>query len=481
MARERIAIAILGLGGQGGGVLADWIVQLGDKNGYVAQGTSVPGVAQRTGSTVYYVEMMPAGGPAEPVLALMPVPGDVDIAIASELMETGRAILRGFVAKDRTTLIGSTHRIYAISEKSAMGDGRASAERILTAARERAKSFIGFDMDAAAERAGCPISAILFGALAGSGALPFPRAVFEAAIRAGGKAVDANLAGFDAGYAAAQGGNEETWAVEAAASPPTSAAGQALVARIHSELPESAYAFAIEGVRRLMDYQDEAYARLYLDRLGSIPSGDGALIAEAARHLALWMAYEDTIRVADLKIRASRFARVREEVRAAPDQIVRVTEYMHPRLEEVCETLPAGLGRRILASKRLSNWLHPFFAKGRHVETTGLRWFLMLNLLAGFRRWRRKSLRYAVEHARIEAWLELVRAAARDSALALELTKCQQLIKGYGDTFARGLANYDRIVARYRTGGVDAGALRRLREAALADEDGEALDLALAG
>lgn len=482
MDRRRIAIAILGLGGQGGGVLADWIVQLGERNGYVAQGTSVPGVAQRTGSTVYYVEMMPAGGPAEPVLALMPVPGDVDIAIASELMETGRAILRGFVTGDRTTLIGSTHRVYAISEKSAMGDGRASAERILATARERAKQFIGFDMEAAAERAGCPISAILFGALAGSGALPFPRAAFEAAIRAGGKAVEANLAGFDTGYAAAQGEHEKTQAEVAASPAASSAAGQALAARIHAELPEAAQAFAVEGVRRLMDYQDAAYARLYLDRLGSIPSGDGALIAEAARHLALWMAYEDTIRVADLKVRASRFARVRDEVRAAPDQIVRVTEYMHPRLEEVCETLPAGIGRRILASKRLSTWLHPFVARGRHVETTGLRWFLMLNLLAGFRRWRRSSLRYALEQARIEAWLELVREAApRDPALALELAKCQQLIKGYGDTFARGLGNYDRIVARYRAGGLDAAGVRGLREAALADEDGDALGLALAG
>lgn len=482
MERQRIAIAILGLGGQGGGVLADWIVQLGQTNGHVAQGTSVPGVAQRTGSTVYYVEMMPKSGPADPVLALMPVPGDVDIAIASELMETGRAILRGFVSRDRTTLIGSTHRIYAISEKSAMGDGRASTERILEAARERAKRFIGFDMHAAGERSGSAISAILFGALAGSDALPFPRAAFEDAIRTGGKAVDANLAGFAAGFDAARGRAEAAPVGETALPTPTSTAGRALVARIRSGLPAAAHDFAIEGARRMMDYQDERYAWLYVDRLAGIPSSHGELIAEIARHLALWMAYEDTIRVADLKLRASRFARVREEVRAAPGQIVRVTEYMHPRLEEICETLPAGIGRRVLASKRLSKWLHPLFSKGRHVETTSLRWFAMLSLLACFRRWRRKSLRYALEQARIEDWLALVRqATTRDPALAVELAKCQQLIKGYGDTFARGLAKYDRIVARYRAGGLDATGVRRLREAALADEDGEALDLALAG
>lgn len=474
-ARERITIAVLGLGGQGGGVLADWIVQLGARNGFVAQGTSVPGVAQRTGATVYYIEMFPAGCATPPVLALMPVPGDVDIVVASELMEAGRAILRGFVSKN-TLLIGSTHRVYAIDEKSAMGDGRASGERIIAAAHERADRFIGFDMDAAADRAGSVISSIMFGALAGSGALPFPRAAFEDAIRAGGKAIEANLRGFADGFDMAQGKAEAAAAtIDRAA--PTTDAGRALLARIETKLPAAAHDFAIEGVRRLMDYQDAAYAALYLDRLESL-GGDPELVTEAARHLALWMSYEDTIRVAALKIRASRFARVRGEVKAKDDQIVQLTEYMHPRLEEICETMPAALGRRILASPSLTRRLKPLFTKGRHVETTSLRWFLILSLLAGWRRWRRGTLRYKLEQARIEDWLALARSAP--SEIALELVKCQRLIKGYGDTFERGLGNYARIVDRYRAGGIAAADIARLRDAALADEDGKALALALA-
>jgi len=474
-ARDRITIAVLGLGGQGGGVLADWIVQLGEANGFVAQGTSVPGVAQRTGATVYYIEMLPAGSAQPPVLALMPVPGDVDIVVASELMEAGRAILRGFVSKD-TLLIGSTHRVYAIDEKSAMGDGRASSARIVAAAHERSRRFIGFDMDAAAERAGSVISSILFGALAGSGALPFARAAFEDAIRAGGKAIEPNLRGFASGFDAAQGKlvpEPET----AAADSPTTDAGRALLARIEAKLPHAAHAFAIEGVKRLMDYQDAAYAALYLDRLESL-GNDPGLLTEAARHLALWMSYEDTIRVAALKVRASRFARVRDEVKAKDEQIVELTEYMHPRLEEICETLPASLGRRILASEGLSRRLKPLFTKGRHVETTSLRWFLMLSLLAGWRRWRRGTLRYQIEQARIDDWLSLVRSA--DAATALELVKCQRLIKGYGDTFERGLGNYERIADRYRAAPLTAADIARLRDAALADEDGKALTLALA-
>jgi NAD-dependent dihydropyrimidine dehydrogenase PreA subunit len=60
---------ILAMGGEGGGVLADWIVDLGEHNGgYLAQTTSVPGVAQRTGATIYYVELFPkaAGAGAAP-------------------------------------------------------------------------------------------------------------------------------------------------------------------------------------------------------------------------------------------------------------------------------------------------------------------------------------------------------------------------------------------------------------------------------
>lgn len=472
----RISIAVLGLGGQGGGVLADWIVQLGANNGFVTQGTSVPGVAQRTGATVYYVEMIPKTGTAQPLLALMPVPGDVDIVVASELMEAGRAILRGFVT-DKTVLIGSTHRVYAIDEKSAMGDGRASGERIITAAKERAGRFIGFDMDAAADRAGSVISSVMFGALAASGALPFPRAAFEAAIVAGGKAIEPNLRGFAAGFDAASGASEapRQARIERAA---TTAAGLALQVRVDVKLPRAAHSFAIEGIRRLMDYQDADYADLYLTRLESL-SGSADLVTEAARHLALWMSYEDTIRVADLKVRETRFARVREEVKARDEQIVQLTEYMHPRLEEVCETLPATIGRSILASERLSRLLGRFFTKGRHVETTSLRWYLTLSLLASGRRWRRSTLRYQTEQARIEAWLDLVRTAQPD--VALELVKCQRLIKGYGDTFERGLDNFNRIVARYRAGGLNAGAIAELREAALADEKGEALEVALAG
>ncbi|MGE0581337.1 MAG: indolepyruvate oxidoreductase subunit beta family protein [Steroidobacteraceae bacterium] len=479
--RNRLCIAVLALGGQGGGVLAAWIEELARRHGWSAQGTSVPGVAQRTGSTVYYVELAPPGTGDAPIMASMPVPGDVDIVIASELMEIGRAMLRGLVSADRTVLIGSTHRVYAIAEKSAMGDGRGRGERVLESARERAKRFIGFDMEAATERSGSVISAVMFGALAGSGVLPFPKPAFEAAIRASGIAVAENLAGFLLGFDTAQRG-EALAADQAAVEPqPTTEAGRALAGEVRATLPAAAHRFALLGVQRLMDYQDGAYARLYLSRLREFGplDRDGALTAELARHLALWMSYEDTIRVADLKTRGSRFERVRDEVHAGADQVLRVTEFMHPRLEEVCDTLPAALGARILGSPRLSGWLGRGFRAGRHVETSRLRWFLALRLVAGMRRFRRSTLRYRIETARIEQWLGEIRAFARqDVALALEWARCQRLVKGYGDTFERGLHNLESL--RRALAGLPAaqrtpGWLQAGRDAALADDAGKAL------
>ena len=141
-----ITIAIMAMGGQGGGVLVDWIVDLAENNGYLAQSTSVPGVAQRTGATIYYVELMARAHAeqrgAQPVFALMPVPGEVDIVIAAELMEAGRAVQRGFVTPDRTTFIASTHRVYSMTEKTAMGDGRVDPEALVRACRDSARRFL---------------------------------------------------------------------------------------------------------------------------------------------------------------------------------------------------------------------------------------------------------------------------------------------------------------------------------------------------
>lgn len=490
MERRRITVAILALGGEGGGVLADWLVGVGEQNGYFVQATSVPGVAQRTGSTVYYLELFPEAelDGRQPALALMPVPGDVDVVIASELMEAGRAILRGLVTPERTTLITSTHRIYAISEKSAISGGLADGSKVLEATAEHAKSRIAFDMEAVSARAGSAISAVMLAAAAASGALPFTRAQFETAIRTSGIAVDANLSGFAAGLEAGSRGVEAEMPAVETLPQPTTENGRRMFNRVHSELPVAVHFFALEGARRLMEYQDMDYAALYLDRLNSIKALDGAgqnwlLTREVARALALWMSYEDVMRVAQQKVSRARMDKVRSEVNVRPDQLLHVTEYMHPRWQELCDTLPAGLGRRLQRSAALKRLFSPWFEKGRHVRTTNIVWFLMLSFLAARRRARRGTLRFAVENQRIENWLASIGEAARsDYAAAVELARSQNLIKGYGETHECGLRKFETVMNAWRNlrGSVDAAnRLRRLREAALEDEDGAALQTAL--
>ncbi|MEW6688128.1 MAG: 2-oxoacid:acceptor oxidoreductase family protein, partial [Pseudomonadota bacterium] len=184
-----ITILIAALGGEGGGVMADWLIDAATQCGFPAQSTSIPGVAQRTGATTYYLEIFPARrealGGREPVLSLTPSPGNVDLMIASELVEAGRAMLNGYVSPERTTLIASTHRIYATAEKMQMADGRFDSERALEAARALARRAVLFDMRALAQESGTVINAVLFGAMAGSGALPLPREACEQAIRRG--------------------------------------------------------------------------------------------------------------------------------------------------------------------------------------------------------------------------------------------------------------------------------------------------------
>jgi indolepyruvate ferredoxin oxidoreductase beta subunit len=562
MPSERpIKLTIAALGGQGGGVLANWLIGIAESEGYLAQTTSVPGVAQRTGATIYYLEFFPQGAAAaagrDPIMALMPVSGDVDCVLASELAEAARAIQRGLVTRDRTTLIASSHRSYAISEKSAMGDGAADENELIELVRSQAKRVVLFDMDAVAESHHSVISSVMLGALGGSGVLPFRKAAFEAAIKKGGIAVSTNLAAFeDAWQRAERGGEAAPATVSGAAAgaanadlgPPAALSLGGTLARDTvgtpadplSAVPAQARSpelqplldrvrrlaapvqkIALEGVRRAIDYQDPEYAKLYLERLERISgldskqgvragAGSGSAIAggsggagaaaadsavsargyaewslteATARSLALWMTFEDTIRVADLKTRSTRFARVRDEIRADPGQLFGITEFMKPRVTEIAGSLPAGLGRWVLSSPGISGLLTRWTG-GKQIRTGTVTGFLMLYVLGSLKRWRRGTLRFHEENERIEQWLGRIEGlAATNYALAVELARAQRLVKGYGDTHERGWRNFSALVDKLdalapRPDG--AAVFARLQAAALADEEGKALARELA-
>ena len=490
-----IKIAILAMGGQGGGVLADWIVEMGEHHGWWAQTTSVPGVAQRTGATIYYLELLPeadaqaAGKP--PVLAMSPAQGDVDVVIAAELMEAGRAMQRGLVTPDRTTLITSSHRSLAVAEKAAMGDGMADSNKVLEAGVIAAKRFMCFDLQAIADQAGSVISAALFGSLAGSGALPFGREAFEETIRRSGIGVEASLRAFSLGFKAAEEAPKTPQAIlrqktlpelpEKAKSPVV----QGLLGRLRKDFPLETQPILWAGVCRLLDYQDSAYAEDYLQEMSSLKELDAryggqkqswALTVAAARYLAVAMSYDDVIRVADLKTRGTRFQRVAKEVGVGSDQLLQTTEFTHPGLAEICGTLPAGIGRRLERSAWFGRWVEKHYAKGKRIASSTLVGFLQLYLVAGMRRFRRVTLRHQVEVAQMRTWMDQVKAAAvNDYDLAVEIVNCRRLLKGYSGTLERGENSFSTVLmAAEKLLGKPGGALqlKRLREAALADERG---------
>jgi len=490
-----VSILIAALGGEGGGVLTQWIVAAAERFGFAVQSTSIPGVAQRTGATTYYIEVLPASrrelDGRHPVLALVPGVGDIDLMVASELMEAGRAVAAGFVTPDRTLTIASTSRFYVMNEKIAMGDGRYDSGRLMKAIEQHSQRHVLFDMEEIARRNGAIVNAVMLGAIAGCGRLPMPAEAFEDAIRAEGKAVEANLRGFRAGLDAARQANETRRDPERRKRGAIASLAD-LEREIVSVMSVAAHDVIQEGARRLVGYQSIAYAQLYIDRLVPIrladerSGADGKVLREVGRYLALRMSYEDVIRVAQAKIDPARRARIAAEMGGKPDEPFTITEFLKPGIDEVCSILPPGLARRILALAEKRGWRLNW---GMEVNSASISGFLRLWLLAKLRRWRPGTYRFQEEQRAIEAWLRLVVEAAKLSAqFALEVAECSRLIKGYGDTLKRGSANYRliemRVIRPALAGHIPpqraVDAVASARTAALVDPDGESLAKCLA-
>jgi indolepyruvate ferredoxin oxidoreductase beta subunit len=581
--RRPLSVAILALGGEGGGVLADWIVATAETAGFEAQTTSVAGVAQRTGATVYYLEMLPPIDQVDtderprvretPVMSIFPTPGEVDVVIASELMESGRAVQRGFTTADRTTLITSTSRVYSIDEKIALSDGRVDDDKLIEGARRASKRLVADDFMSLAEDAGSVISSSLLGALAGSEALPFSRADYEEAVKASGRGVEASLAAFAAGFEAArqQGEDEANEAARAEAAadgpadpfataaasgsstmddatsdpielsvvpggtgatldsntsekdPPGAMPGSArarageehktkhererneiagrdpaslvgpglhdLAAQV-ADLPTGSRSMTLHGLVRTAVFQDHDYAESYLARVKRFADadqdadGEGELTREAARHIALWMAYQDTIQVAQQKIRRGRMQRIRDESKVRDNQLMEVREYLHPQIDEIVDTLPTWLGEPLGRSKAFRRLVYITTNKGMVLNTSSVGGYTLLSIMARARPLRPRTVRFVREQAEIETWMSRSLAIApTDQELATEIVKLQHVLKGYGSTYAHGSESFALLMdaADSLAGTPGAGErLAELHEAALADEDGTKLKAELA-
>jgi indolepyruvate ferredoxin oxidoreductase beta subunit len=514
-----VTILLSALGGEGGGVLADWLVDTARHCGHAVQGTSIPGVAQRTGATTYYVEIFPlpdsALGERKPVFGLYAVPGGLDLLVGSELMEATRQCALGLVSPDRTAVVVSTGRSYTTIERMQQADGRVPEGKLVEVLRSNARELELLDMAALAQQSNTVVSAVMFGALAGwclaSGLLPFERAAYEATIRAGGKGVEPSLRGFAAAWdrivnAKSQRDQLMTMAREVSADLAAKARAQlpVLPAPVAARMPAALHEIAALGFDRLLDYQDADYAELYVQRLERLLAvgrvgGDAAIahagsstealaaVNEAARWLALWMAFDDIVRVAELKGRASRFERVRAEVKAAPGELLRIRDHFKPGVPEFAAMLPASWAQALQRwdARRVARGELPF-ALPLALPSHSVRGAIALRVLGGFKRLRRWGSRYGVEQALIARWLVAVeRGLDEDSALGLQIARAGRLIKGYGSTNERGKHHLLHIVDQlaFAPAVGDAAARGRAVDAALtaalADDAGKKLDATL--
>ncbi len=480
---QPIRMCIAALGGEGGGVLTAWLVAVARAEGWPVQSTSVPGVAQRTGATTYYIEIVPQvwKGSAQPVLALTPTAGFVDVVVATELLEAGRAIEQGFVSPDRTTIIASSHRSFTIEEKSAMADERIEPDRILKAISELSARSIPVDFARLAKDANAVASSVVLGAIAGAGVLPASRETYEDAMRASGIAVEANLRGFAAAFDYVTG--------QGAPDAPTDARAASTGEKVSHGFPAEIEAVLKHAVPRLTSFQNASYADRYLQSVRRVLEAEMAardtdrgypVTCEAARYLALMMSYEDIVRVAALKTAPERWQALNEANQMGDGDTVRVTEYLKPGVEEFASMMPPALGRRLVTAARRRGKLDAYNI-GMGIRTSSAWGFAMMRLLAAMRFWRPYTYRYALEINAIDAWVDLVVAATRiDAEFGAEVVECARIRKGYGSTHRRGTANFEALMTRIvapavAAGRSDADALAELRKLALSDPDGDAM------
>jgi indolepyruvate ferredoxin oxidoreductase beta subunit len=318
---------------------------------------------------------------------------------------------------------------------------------------------------------------------------------FAESIRESGVAVESNLKGFEVGLAYMKGNLNLPDAAPTKKFRAPKPSADSLIAEVAASYPGEALSIVTEGVKRLVDYQNATYAKLYLDRLSGVLAIDRerggernnwALTVETGRYLALMMSYEDIIRVADLKSRRSRFQRVRTEVMAKENEPVHMTEFLKPGFDEFTSIMPAWLGRPIMNWAMGNNWAKNYNFAMR-VRTHTIFGFVRVWGLSKLRFYRPRTYRYSQEQPAIEGWLEIVKdAAALHYQLAVEIAELANLRKGYSDTHKRGLENFARIMADIsipcskaeKDPAWGAEALVQLRTAALADPEGGALDKA---
>lgn len=479
MEQKILKILLPAVGGQGGGVLTEWIFQAFLKEGYEVQGISLPGLSQRGGSTVYYLEASAASANShEIIFSQHPVPGDVDVIISQEFLELGRMLEQGY-GSDKTTIVSSTHRIYSTLEKLPLGSGIYSEENLYSIAREFSSEFIGIDALNLAknhdmsERA---VNAILLGALCSSDSLPLEKVSYLSAIEDVGISVEDNIKAFNIGFGyvnarrTANDNKHKETGIEILCNKygiPDKKIKKVseFITPLQQRIPLRLHEILNEAVVRLCDYQGLWYAQIFLDHINRIVDQESngtdnsyRLTETVIKNLALLMSYEDGIRVAELKIRKDRFERIKKDMVIGDKQLFHVVDYLKPDSEEIYGLLPNAVvnpALRLLATSPMAKLRRgkPSLTFTQTPVTSSFSGFFRMWLIARFKPLRPYSYRYRKEHEVIDKYLSSVHFYADvDYELGCMVAKGGSIIKGYGrvrrrtiDTFMRFL---DIVVSR---------------------------------
>lgn len=471
MSEKLIKILVPAVGGQGGGVLSEWIYQAFLEEGYEVQGISLPGLSQRGGSTVYYIEALMGGDSnSNIVFSQHPVPGDVDVIVAQEFLELGRVLEQGY-GSEKTTIVTSTHRIYSTLEKLPVGSGIYSDDNLHAIAHRFSSQYRYIDALETARKNKMDekaVNAILLGLLCNTGCLPLGRQSFINAIKTAGVAVEQNLKAFEAGFntdnsSSVENKTEKYGYFETELlrkykiKPDELKKLEDVALSEENDLPVHLHYYMQEALLRLADYQGVRYATEFADSVRKIADIDKAntgkdfrLTGMFLKNLALLMSYEDGIRVAELKIRENRFNKIREDMSLDEHQVFHVTEYLKPDAEEIYGLLPSFLVSPVLM---IADMVYPPGRSGRKSTftfaqtpvTSSFTGFLRMWLLTKLKPFRQYSYRFKKEHKVISKYIADVGFYSKyDYELGCLAARAGGIIKGYGrvrrrttDTFYR--------------------------------------------
>jgi indolepyruvate ferredoxin oxidoreductase beta subunit len=452
--KQRATRVLIGtVGGQGGGVLSDWLVHGLLNAGWRATSIGLLGLSQRAGTVTYYCEAMPGSGKT-PVSSMFATPGDVDLIIGQELLELARIVFGGFAAPG-CAIVGNSARYLTTMEKMPAEGGVYDSQIIAAAVQALApgRHYL-FDAQRLVLEAGLPAltsNAMLLGAALASPAFDLPAAPFHEAIRKSEVNVKANIAAFDLGYQRVKDGSMPRLMVDGhkvldwtelarqRAGRFTLARERAsyeqLLAGAARQFPAPVLLVLAEALYRLIDFQDARYAEAYLEQLGALTARDGAneaMTAAYARNLGTWLTYEDAARVAQLKTRRERFERIAQDFEVGTTRFV-VTDYLVPDTEQILGALPVSLARLV---ERIGSAVKPGFSDMKfplRIKTSSVPGFWAMRTVAALRHLRRGSRRHADELRLIGRWQDAVTHwRGHGAPLALLAADAARVVKGYG-------------------------------------------------